>query len=123
MIRDTKIFIDRLRVHAPVGVDAQERQIGNDFEVSVTLTYPMAEQAGITDMIYMTVNYADVVDEIRAVMSEEVQLVETAATSIIIALINRWKEIEEVIVTVAKLAPPVKGAQCASMGVTFRWSK
>lgn len=117
------IFIDRLRVHALIGVDAQERVVGNDFEVSVSVEYAAAAEAGLTDSLAGTISYADVASAVKHVMSKEMNLVEHAARMIIEEIIARWPAVSAVSVTVAKLAPPVPGTECATMGVTFQWSR
>lgn len=123
MVTAAEIFVDRLRVHALIGVDAQERVIGNDFEVSVSVTYPPAVEAGRTDALGLTVNYAEIVEIVKSVMAREMLLVEHAADLIISRIRERWPEAASCRITVAKLAPPVAGCQCAAMGVTFQWSK
>lgn len=120
---EATVFIDRLRINAPIGVDAQERVVGNDFEISVRVSCPQAFEAGESDSLALTVNYGEMVEEVRTALRGEMLLVEHAARRIIDRLKARWPEITGGSVTVAKLAPPVAGAQCASMGVTFRWSR
>lgn len=123
MVHAAEIFVDRLRVRALIGVDAQERVVGNDFEVSVSVGYPPAAEAGRTDALGLTVNYAEIVEIVKSVMEAGMFLVEHAASLIIDRIASRWPEATSCRVTVAKLAPPVAGCQCASMGVTFQWSR
>lgn len=117
------IFVDRLRVHAPVGVDAQERIVGNDLEISVKVNYPPSIEAGKDDNLEATVNYAEIVDEIHHAISHPALLLERIAWLTADALCRRWPSITGGEVTVKKLAPPVAGTQCDGMGVTFQWSR
>ena len=54
----TTIEITRLRLHAFHGVLEQERRVGNDFEVSVTVGYPVVIGS---DELSATLNYAELV--------------------------------------------------------------
>lgn len=117
------IFIDRLRVHALIGVDAQERIVGNDFDITVYVDYPAAVDAGKHDALEQTINYAGIADVIRQTVSQPMLLVEHAAWLIAERLQQQWPGITGGSVEIKKIAPPVEGAQCKGMGVTFRWSK
>ncbi len=55
----TTIEITRLRLHAFHGVLEQERRVGNDFEVSVTVGYPVVIGS---DELSATLNYAELID-------------------------------------------------------------
>ncbi len=120
---DAEIFVSRLRLHALIGVDPQERVVGNDFEVSVSVTCPSAALAGKSDSLNLTVNYAEIVGIVRNVMSQPMELVEHAASRIIESLKSLEPQITSCMVTIAKIGAPVEGCECDSMGVTFRWSR
>ena len=117
------IFVDRLHVNAPVGVDVQERVVGNNLEISVKVDYPPSIEAGKGDSLESTVNYAEIVDEIHRAISQPALLLERIAWLTADALSRRWPAITGGEVTVKKLAPPVAGTQCDGMGVTFQWSR
>lgn len=117
------IFVDRLRIRALAGVDPQERVVGNDLEISVSIGWPGAVSAGSADDIGLTVSYADITDVIRHAAATPVMLLERIAWLVAAGLRERWPAITEGSVTVKKLAPPVEGAECQGMGVTFRWSR
>ena len=51
----TRISLNRLRFHAFHGVMEQERRVGNDFEVSLTVDYPF-EKALTSDDLDHTLN-------------------------------------------------------------------
>ena len=53
------IEVVRLSVHAFHGVGEQERLVGNDFEVSVSLDYPPAEKAVVTDDLDSTLDFGE----------------------------------------------------------------
>lgn len=112
------ITVDRLRLFARHGVMEQERRIGNEFEVTLRITYP----SDVTrDSIDATLNYAKAVDVVREVMSEPSQLLEHVAWRISEALRSRFPAIEAIETTIVKLRPPIEGAELAGVGVTYSW--
>ncbi len=113
------ITIDRLRIYAYHGVNAQERTVGNWFEVSASLRYPAAE-AVATDNLGATLDYAEALDVIVGQMKKPSKLLEHAAGRIRDALMQRWPEIKRGKISVAKLNPPVNH-QVASLGVELSW--
>lgn len=114
-----QLSIEKLLVRAPIGVFEQERAVGNDFAVTVTLRYDFLEAAR-SDSLAGTVNYAEVIDIIKAVMAEPRQLIESAAWTIREALLKRWPAIAGGSVAVTKLHPPVS-AQLAGCTATISW--
>lgn len=114
------IEINGLYVRANHGVMAQERVVGNDFEVDLQLVYPSDEAVG-SDRLDATLNYADVVDEVKRVMAEPSALLEHVAGRIRRALMSRFPRIESGMVRVAKLSPPIAGAKLRSVAVALSW--
>lgn len=113
------ITIDRLRLHARIGVDDQEISVGNEYEVTAAITYPVGPSALLHDRLDGTLNYAVVIEIIKEVMVRPCALLEYAATAIIEALKSRFPAISALTVTVAKLAPPVPSTSLSSVSVTI----
>ncbi len=113
------IEINDMRIHAHHGVMEQERRVGNLFEVTVHLTYPVANEE-VTDSLDGTINYAEVTDIIRLTMAEPSQLLEHVAFRLRNSLTARFPQITSGMVRVAKLTPPL-GAQLSSAAATLRW--
>ena len=113
------IEINKLQVYAYHGVSEQERQVGNDFEVSVRLEYS-CDHAMITDRIDFTINYADVVNVVIEEMSHPSQLLENVTYRIYTELLRRFPRILGGVVVVTKLHPPLK-YQMDSASFTYRW--
>ena len=111
------VRIDRLRLHAFHGVMPQERACGNDFEVSVEMTVCGYDGS---DNLDATVNYAEVIDAIRREMSQPSDLIEHVAARIASAIRREFPAVTATTVTVAKLLPPVAGAQLSSVSATIR---
>ena len=109
------ILLRSLRFHAFHGVEAQERLVGNDYEVSLRLKADVC-RAVESDQVADTINYAEVYQLVAKAMSEPVDLVEHLAGVIGERLFQRWPQIEAIDVTVIKLNPPM-GADCQGAGI------
>lgn len=101
-----KVEVNRLKIYAYHGVGDQERVVGNEFEVTVSLTYPSIWVAE-SDTVPMAINYAEVIEIIQGQMAIPSALLEHAAWRIRQAILSRFPEIGEGFVKVAKLTPPV----------------
>lgn len=105
MIRG-RIEINRLKIYAYHGVGEQERVVGNEFEVSVSLAYPSLNAAE-NDNIHMAINYADVIEIITEQMARPSALLENVAWRIRQAVTARYPEVTAGRVKVAKPTPPL----------------
>ncbi len=114
-----RIFIDRLRLYAHHGVEAQETKVGNNFEVSVSLVFD-CEHAMRTDRLDLTVSYAEVIDIIKEEMAFPSKLLENVVFRIYDHLIRRYPNLQGGSITLSKLQPPVT-ADLASAGFAFEW--
>lgn len=115
ILKDSFIHLKKLRFHAFIGVGAQERLTGNDFEVDLRLQTDVSV-AMKTDDVTNTVSYAEAYDEIAFVMSEPCNLVEHAAFKMAERMMKRWPQIAAVDVKLIKINPPM-GADCDGAGV------
>ncbi|MDE6078538.1 MAG: dihydroneopterin aldolase [Duncaniella sp.] len=118
-LRAAVIEVNGLRLFARHGVMEQERVVGNTFEVSVALRYPI-DEAMRTDRVEATLNYAEAVDVIKEVMAVPSQLLEHVAGRLLDALTSRWPAIEGGCITVRKLTPPIP-AQLRDVAVKIEW--
>lgn len=112
------IEVDRVRLYAFHGVSTQEQTVGNEFEVSVAVSYPPSVIAAVSDGLDDTISYAEIVDIIKKEMKIPSQLLEHVAGRIAGALLTRWPAIASGYVKVSKIAPPIS-AQLASASVTI----
>lgn len=127
---DITIEIDRMRLYAFHGVMEQETRVGNFFEVSASLTYPVTicsalhsqnpEALPVDDELANTVNYAEVAEIIKQEMSTPSKLLEHVAARIRAAILSRYPIITSGHLKVAKITPPI-GAQMRSASITLRW--
>ena len=113
------IEVNGLRLHARHGVMPQERRVGNLFEVTVHLGYPI-EAAMKDDSVEHTLNYAEVVDLVKEVMATPSQLLERVAYRLYEAVTTKWPSITDGCVSVRKITPPIP-AQLKDVAVTIEW--
>lgn len=121
MHQSVTITIDRLRLRACHGVSEQERAVGNDYEVSVSLDCPAAVMATGSDELTDTLNYAEIVETVCQEMNRPSLLLEHVAGRIRDSLCKRFPTVAAGNVTVTKLLPPIAGVQLAGASVTLRW--
>ncbi|MDE6513735.1 MAG: dihydroneopterin aldolase, partial [Muribaculaceae bacterium] len=95
-----KILINSLRVRACHGVMAQERAVGQEFEISAELEVAYDG----SDDLAATVNYAEVCDLLVAEMQQPSDLLEHAALRLCAALRGRFPAIRGGQLTMLKLA-------------------
>ena len=113
------ISVEGLRVFAYHGVEPQETQVGNTFEVSVTVAFP-CEHAMRTDRLDLTINYAEIVDIIKAEMNFPSKLLEHVAFRIYEAITRRFIQVTCGTISIYKLQPPIE-AELSRVGFCFRW--
>lgn len=114
------IEINSLRCHSFHGVMAQERKVGNMFEVTVHLRYP-ADDAVASDRLDGTINYAEVCGVIQEVMSQPSDLLEHVCGRLRCHITGRWPRIEGGRIRITKPAPPIPGVSLDSVAVTLEW--
>lgn len=118
---DVTISVNKLRLHSYHGVTPQEQLVGTEFEVSATLVISVSQGALAADSLMHTISYADIVALLRHEMKQRHALIETVADSIRRAMLNTWPQAVGGSVTVAKLRPPIAGADVESASVTLAW--
>ena len=114
------VRLDRMRIRAFHGLLPQERVVGNIFEVSVNVWFKVTASVETTEDIGSTVNYAELAEMTRQIMSVPCDLIETVAVKIMHALCDRWSFIEGGRVTVTKVTPPVP-VQMKGASVEIEW--
>ena len=107
-IMKTRIELESMRFYAYHGVMPQERKVGNNYLVNLTLVAPL-EKAVKSDNIEDTINYAIVYEIVKEQMEIPSQLLEHVAGRILFALKSHFPQLEEVSLKVSKLNPPFGG--------------
>ena len=105
-----QVTLRGLRFHAYHGMLEQEKVVGNDYEVSVKMSYDM-RRAIATDNVADALNYAEVYEVVKRVMMQPCQLIERVAWRICVALLNEFPAARNAEVTLVKRNPPM-GADC-----------
>lgn len=109
------------------GVTDQERRVGNEFEINLSVEVPNAYKAMASDNLSDTINYAELVEIVKHEMSVPSRLIENVAGRIRDAIMQRWglmsadkPYVAGGNITIAKLAPPI-AAQLSSVSFTCKW--
>lgn len=101
-----KIIIKGIRFHGHHGVPEAERQVGGHYEIDAALRFSLAN-AGRTDALEDTIDYASVVDLIVNIGTQRsFQLIEALAETIASEILQQFP-IDKVQLTVKKLNPPI----------------
>ena len=109
------VSLNQIRVFARHGVLDQERLTGGEFVVSVVVKTDFSK-ALITDAVDDTVNYAALLDIVRAEMAIPSRLLEHVAGRIAAKVCESFPTVSELWVEREKVRPPLKGA-CRSASV------
>lgn len=99
------IALEQVRFRAFHGYYPEEQVIGNDFIVDVYVSIP-----GITpvDDLSDTVNYQELLDVVKTVMSVPQPLLEQVVTDISTTIRERYPRVKKTVVTLRKLNPPME---------------
>lgn len=102
-----KIIIKGLKIFAYHGVNPEEKQNGQTFEIDAILETSL-RSAGNTDNIKNTISYAKAAKTIKSVVvSKSYDLLETLATKISRQLLYDFQSIDSVCITVKKPEAPI----------------
>ena len=107
-IAASKIYLDDMRFYAYHGVMEQERRVGGEYSVSLTVEADLADAAR-TDDVADTINYAELYELVKREMAIPSKLLEHVAGRIGQRAIEVYERITAVTVKVTKLNPPMGG--------------
>jgi len=106
------ITLETMKFHAFHGVMAEERATGGTFLVDVSYTFDT--NAVETDRLEDTVDYSDLYDLVKEEMLKQSFTIEHVAGRTLKAIISRFPQIQELVVKIAKLNPPVNGEMASA---------
>ena len=113
------IALRGVRFFARHGVMAQEKTVGNEFIVDLSVRVPVSDGAR-RDELEGTGSYADVYEVLSDVMNVPSATLEHVCLRIAAAIKTRFPEVDGAEVTVIKVAPPIPGfSGNASVSYTF----
>lgn len=114
-----KIFLNEMEFYGYHGVFPEETKLGQRFYVDLELDIEL-KQAGLTDDLSETVNYADVFAKVRDMMEgPPKKLLETVAEQISEQLLTSFPLISACSVKIIKPNPPIEG-HYRSVGVKIK---
>lgn len=116
---ETSIIIEGLSIFARHGVEVQERMVGNEFEIDLTLVFG-ASRAMLSDAVEYTISYADVIEDIKEVMCQRSDLLEHVAGRIVEMIKKKYPTVKSGILVLYKVHPPVS-AQLRRVGFKVSW--
>lgn len=115
LVMNSYIFLDNVRFFAYHGVGEQEREVGNEFIISLRLKVDIT-LAAETDNVAHTVSYADVYENVKAEMEIPSALLEHVCGRIVKRLFRTFPAIEGIELKLSKRNPPM-GADVDAAGV------
>lgn len=98
------IHLNNLRFHGRHGVHAEETIVGNNFELSVSVSF---EEEGEIQGLPDTVNYVELHRIIKNRFEKPVKLLETLAQDICNEIKNFDGRIKRINISINKLNPPI----------------
>jgi len=112
----SKIHLSGMEFYAHHGCFEEERHVGAHFKVDVILEYDAA-MATTTDAIAQAVNYQSVYSDIKEIMRESVNLLETLCQKVLSVLKEKYPQIIHAEVTIYKINPTL-GGKIAAVSVS-----
>lgn len=101
-----KIVLNGMHFYGYHGVFPEENKLGQRFYADVELSLDLS-QAGQTDDLEATVNYADVYERVKAIVQgPPFRLIEALAEAIASDVLHQYTRVNEVAVRLTKPHPP-----------------
>lgn len=103
-----KLSVVNAQYYSFHGVLQEEKKIGGKYEIDLDMYYN-SNDAALKDDVQHAINYEDALFLVDEIMGEEsFDLIETIATEILNALMDRFDILQEATVRVRKLNAPLK---------------
>jgi 7,8-dihydroneopterin aldolase/epimerase/oxygenase len=112
-----QVHLRQLKLYGYHGLDEGEDVLGGDYEVSLTASY-IPEKIPIVS-IDQTIDYTVLYSIIKVRWQKPTHLLETLATEIVSEIFAKFPAVEDVVISIHKLHPPIKDFQGA-VGVTYQ---
>lgn len=104
-----KIFLNNLQFYGYHGLFAEERELGQRFNVDVVLHTDL-QKAGLSDHMEDSIHYGEAYETVKSVMEGRAKnLIEAVAEQITIDLLKRFATLQACRVKVIKPNPPIAG--------------
>lgn len=113
-----EISLNNLQFYAYHGVFEEERKIGNEFKVSLSVALPCKIEIE-NDELSDTVSYADLYSIIADEMKKPHRLLEKVAFEIVKRINREYPEIESGKISIEKVHPPIQGMLGSASVILF----
>lgn len=114
-VTESYVFLKDVRFHAFHGVLPQEKEVGQDFLVSIRCAVDMSSAMN-HDMLEVALDYGVLYQLVKEEMDIPSQLVEHVAGRIGKTVFDHFQQVTAVDITITKLNPPL-GADSVGAGV------
>ena len=122
MKRTAEISVNRIKVYAYHGCQPQERIVGSDFYVSVSVLAEVEASAWRDDQLEGTADYSRFVSITRREMAIPSNLLEHVAARIAAAVLEECPPVLKVSVTIEKENPPF-GILCQGVSIKIEQTR
>jgi len=112
-----KIILEEMEFYAHHGCFLEEQLVGARFTVNLEFEYD-SSIAEVSDKIDDAVNYQQLYKIVKSEMRQNSNLIEAVANRIVNQILYDFPEIQNLVVRVSKLNPPV-GGKVKSVGVVI----
>ncbi|MGZ3846699.1 MAG: dihydroneopterin aldolase [Flavisolibacter sp.] len=110
------IELNSIRFFADHGMYEEEKRVGNEFEVDVSIACKSPNQ--LVTSIEQTIDYAEVYRILQEEFAERQFFIETVAMKVADKLQLQFPEIENVRIAIRKLNPPITNFS-GSVGIVY----
>lgn len=111
------VHLHDLRFNAFHGVHDEERLLGNEYVIDVSVEFHEDQQ--VINSINDTINYADIYNIIRERMNVPTPLLETVVMEIGNEIHNEFPQVRSINISIKKMHPPIEGIRGAA-GVNWQ---
>ncbi len=112
-----QVHLRQLKLYGHHGLDEGEDVLGGEYEVSLTASYTPSKVPLVS--IKQAIDYTVLYDMVKQRMQKPTPLLETLATEIASEIFAKVSNVDEVVISIFKLHPPIKNFQ-GSVGVTYQ---
>lgn len=115
------VSLSKLKFHARHGVYAFEKKQGNDFTLSISVTFNLPENHSF-EKLEQTYNYEAIATIAQKHMDNPTDLLETVCQRIAeeIKKTNTLADLEKILISLAKQNPPI-GVECGASEVRLEF--
>lgn len=107
MVAEFEIQLRDVLLYARHGVMPEERCLGNQYRINVSLRIDATHYDDKSDDLSSTISYADVYELLVEIMSRPKSLLESVAVGFVKEAKRRWPSIKSGSIDIVKTTPPI----------------